>query len=71
MEKEYQELYDSCVRNLRKQLWISLKVPISLKKKLIYIAWAIIPGVMSMRCKNKAKRKLNNGKIFWDRWLPW
>lgn len=59
MEKEYQELYDSCVRNLRKQLWISLKVPISLKKKLIYIAWAIIPGVMSMRCKNKAKRKGN------------
>ena len=32
MEKEYQKLYDSCVRNLRKQLWISLKVPISLKK---------------------------------------
>ena len=57
MEKEYQELYDSCVRNLKKQLWVSLKVPISLKKKLIYIAWAIIPGVMSMRCKNKAKRK--------------
>ncbi|MGN8706314.1 hypothetical protein ACTNE0_05705 [Bacillota bacterium HCP3S3_E9] len=57
MEKEYQELYDSCVRNLRKQLWISLKVPISLKKKLIYIAWAIIPGVMSMRCKIKPREK--------------
>ena len=57
MEKEYQDLYDSCIHNLKSQLWISLKVPISLRKKLLYIAWAIIPGFMSRRCKNKARIK--------------
>ena len=30
MEKEYQELYNSCIHNLRSHLWVSLKVPISL-----------------------------------------
>ena len=57
MEKEYQDLYDSCIHNLKSQLWISLKVPISLREKLLYIAWAIIPGFMSRRCKNKARIK--------------
>jgi glycosyltransferase involved in cell wall biosynthesis len=55
MEKEYQELYNSCIHNLRSHLWVSLKVPISLREKLSYVAWAIIPEVMSKRCK---KRKL-------------
>ena len=60
MEKEYQDLYDSCIHNLKSHLWICLKVPISLREKLSYIAWAIIPGVMSKRCKNKAKIKISN-----------
>lgn len=54
MEKEYCELYDSCIDNLKNNLWISLKVPISFREKLSYIAWAIAPKVMSRRCKNKA-----------------
>lgn len=58
IDQEYQELYDSCMNNLKKQLWISLKVPISLREKLSYIAWAIIPGFMSKRCKNKARIKI-------------
>ena len=57
MEKEYQDLYDLYIHNLKSQLWISLKVPISLREKLLYIAWAIIPGFMSRRCKNKARIK--------------
>ena len=39
-------------------------MPISLREKLSYIAWAIIPGFMSKRCKNKARIKrwtVNNG----------
>ena len=54
LEKDYQELYDSCIHNLKTNLWISLKVPIPLREKLSYIAWAIMPGFMSRRCKNKA-----------------
>lgn len=53
MEKEYQELYDSCIHNLRKQLWVSLKVSISLREKLSYIAWAVNPNFMARHCKNK------------------
>ena len=60
IEKEYQELYNSCMNNLKSQLWISLKVPISLREKLSYIAWAIIPSFMSKRCKNKVS--MNNKK---------
>lgn len=58
IEQEYQELYDSCMNNLKKQLWISLKVPIPLREKLSYIAWAIIPSFMSKRCKNKVRIKI-------------
>ena len=58
IEQEYQELYDSCMNNLKKQLWISLKVPISLREKLSYIAWAIIPSFMSKLCKNKVRIKI-------------
>ena len=58
IEQEYQELYDSCMNNLKKQLWISLKVPIQLREKLSYIAWAIIPSFMSKRCKNKVRIKI-------------
>ena len=36
---------------------LSLKVPISLREKLLYIAWAIIPGFMSKCCKNKTRIK--------------
>lgn len=57
-ENEYKELYDSCIHNLKSQLWISLKVPISMKEKLSYVAWATIPGFMSKRCKKKAKSKM-------------
>ena len=57
LEKEYPELYESCIHNLRTKLWISLKVPIPFREKLSYIAWAIIPGIMSKRCKNQAKIK--------------
>lgn len=55
MEKEYQELYDSCIHNLQNQLWVTLKVPISLREKLSYIAWAMIPETMSRRCKTKGE----------------
>ena len=32
IEQEYHELYDSCMCNLKRKLWISLKVPISLRE---------------------------------------
>lgn len=54
MEGEYQELYDSCIHNLQSQLWISLKVPIPLREKLTYIAWATVPKLMSSRYKRRA-----------------
>lgn len=57
-ENEYKELYDSCIHNLKSQLWISLKVPISMKEKMSYVAWATIPVFMSKRCKKKAKSKM-------------
>ena len=61
IENEYRELYDSCMHNLKKQLWFSLKVPISLREKLSYIAWAIAPMFMSKRCKIKAGIKSQRG----------
>lgn len=54
MEMDYKELYDSCIRNLKNQLWISIKVRIPVREKLSYIAWALFPRIMSMRCKKKA-----------------
>lgn len=74
MEKEYQDLYDSCIHNLKSQLWISLKVPISLREKLLYIAWAIIMDLCQdvVRIKLELKQRIiNNGKIFWNGQLPW
>lgn len=51
MEKEYPELLAECIGNLRRDLWISLKVDISLKEKLVYILWALFPEYMMKRRK--------------------
>lgn len=51
MELEYSDLYRECINNLKKNLWVSLKVNIPLKLKLMYIAWAVIPNYMVKRCK--------------------
>lgn len=62
-EMDYEELYDSCIRNLKSQLWVSLKVRISVREKLSYIAWALFPRMMSMRCK-KRLYPLNRMQLF-------
>lgn len=54
MEMDYKELYDSCIHNLKSQLWISIKVRIPVKEKLSYVAWALFPRPMEIRCKKKA-----------------
>lgn len=51
IEKNYPELYKECIENLRHSIWVSLKVDIPVKKKLIYIAWALNPMLMVRRCK--------------------
>ena len=58
IEQEYQELYDSCMNNLKKQLWISLKVPIPLREKSSYIAMGDNSELYVKRCKNKVRIKI-------------
>lgn len=53
MENEYPELFAECINNLKKDLWTSLKVDISLKEKLAYIIWALFPGYMIKRKKRR------------------
>lgn len=53
MEKDYPELFAESVENLRKNLWISLKVNIPLKEKLMYILYAFCPEYMIKRRKKK------------------
>ena len=54
LEQKYDELYKECIYNLRHKLWISLKVDIPIKQKLVYIAWAVNPVFMANRCKPKS-----------------
>lgn len=53
LEQEFMELYEECISKLKHNLWVSLKVDIPIKLKLVYVAWAINPQYMANRCKRK------------------
>ena len=53
LENEYPDVYSDCIKCLKNDLKISLRVGIPLKLKLLYIAWAMFPQLMVKRCKWK------------------
>lgn len=53
LENEYPDVYSDCIKCLKNDLKISLRVRIPLKLKLLYIAWAMFPQLMVKRCKWK------------------
>lgn len=53
LEDEYQNIYKEGLKFLRKDLFVSLKVKIPIRLKLVYIFWALFPNIMIKRCKNK------------------
>lgn len=55
-DKKQKEIYDECARNLRKELWKSLRVKIPLKEKIMYILLAINPYLMAEREKRKVRK---------------
>lgn len=57
MEQEYRETYVECINNLRRNVWVSLRVNIPLKEKLVYICLAVAPYTMARREKWKRKMK--------------
>ena len=61
MEQQCRVIYDECAKNLRKDLWTSLKVDIPIKEKILYLCLAISPYNMSNRTKRKANKKITEG----------
>ena len=54
-DEECKDEYKTCAENLKKNLWISLKVDIPIKEKLKYICLAINPYIMAEREKGKTR----------------
>lgn len=52
-DKEHMDVYNECARKLKKDLWQSLRVDISLKEKIRYILLAINPYYMAERVRRK------------------
>ena len=59
VEEKYLDIFNECACNLKKKLWVSLRVNIPIKEKLLYVLLAINPYAMAKREKRKAS---SNGK---------
>ena len=55
-EKAFNDVYNDCAKNLRKNLWHSLRVDIPIKEKIIYIVLAINPYYMAKRVRKKISK---------------
>lgn len=55
MEDTNKDIFNECARNLKKNLWVTLRVNIPIKEKLFYILLAINPYMMAKREKRKVR----------------
>lgn len=53
MEEEYSALYESCIQDLKRNAFKSLKVDIPLKHKLGYIEWVLFTRYLLNKCKSQ------------------
>lgn len=60
-EREYATMFEKCAKELKKNLWISIRVNNSFKEKIKYICLAIMPYRMAEREKNKIGKVQSNG----------
>lgn len=61
MDGKYLDTFNKCAENLKKNVWVSLRVDIPYKEKFMYLCLAIAPYVMARREKMRAKGMQSNG----------
>ncbi|MBS6180969.1 MAG: glycosyltransferase family 2 protein [Erysipelotrichaceae bacterium] len=54
MEDDYPDLYQECIKNIKSDLYTTLRVKISLKEKLLNVCFSIAPKLMLKRVKKKS-----------------
>ena len=57
MDNEYREVFNECIKNIRKKIFVFLKVDIPIKEKMRYLICAIAPSFMVNRIKKRIKDK--------------
>ena len=64
MVREHREVYKKCIKNLRSDIMVPLRVDIPLKRKAYYLVAAVCPVILAKRnaLKNRRERKMLAGK---------